>query len=112
MKAPRAGGREGTASFTLARNSPLSPRSTGAFAPLPEKYGLDALLCAKCERTTDNCNSFSFQFLGFTGKKRDSYLPAVAQNGIGLLYVALTVAVSIAALYIAFSQYRKRDIYA
>ncbi|MDR3324772.1 MAG: hypothetical protein LBS82_02115 [Spirochaetaceae bacterium] len=51
-----------------------------AFAPPPEKHGLDSLLCAKCERTTDNCNSFSFQFLGFTGKKQGSYLPETTKR--------------------------------
>jgi hypothetical protein len=36
-----------------------------AFVPLPENYDIDALLCAKYERVTDNCSAFSFQNFTF-----------------------------------------------
>jgi transposase len=126
----------GSANAVLPRFIPESNSKFGrqakttertAFAPLPEKYGLGTLLCAKYERTTDNCSSFPFQnytfqiespkplarkkivfvisekqgfracydkvyypvkFIGFTGKKQDSYLPEVTKRLLFNCYFA------------------------
>jgi len=51
-------------------------------------------------------------FLSFISLVRYFNAPAVAENGLGILYIALTALLSAAALCAAFSRYRKRDIHA